>query len=66
MLRRFTGNRKGGKAKIGVFDGMIVRISVGELRQEMLDFLLGLLEGALRLLMFLLLTSECFCAFRTP
>ena len=63
---RFAGERKGGDAETGVLGGMIVRVSLGELRAEVLDFLFRQLEGTLRLSMFFLLTSKCLCAFCTP
>lgn len=51
---------------MGVFGRVFVVISLGKLRAEVLDFLLGQLERALGLCMFLLLTGECFRAFCTP
>lgn len=66
MFGRFTGNGKGRYAKTGVFDGVVVGISLGLLKAEVLDFLVGQLEEALGFFVFLLLTSQCFCAFCTP
>ena len=66
MSCRFAGKGKGGDAETGVLGGMIVRVSLGELRAEVLDFLLGQLERKFRLSVFFLLTSKCLCAFCTP
>ena len=51
---------------MNVFGGVIVWISWAELRAKVLNFLLGQFEGSLGLVMFLLLTSQRFCALRTP
>ena len=63
---RFTGEGKGGDAKTGVLGRMVVRVSLGELRAKVLDFLLGQLERKFCLSVFFLLTSKCLCAFCAP
>ena len=58
---------QGRAAELGVFGRVAVGVSVrGELSTEVLDFLLGELEGALGLIVFLLLSREGFGAFGAP
>ena len=66
MFRRFVGKGKGRDAKMSVFGGVVEGISLEKLSAEVLDFLLGQFQGAFGLLVFFLLTGECFCAFCPP
>ena len=51
---------------MGVFGGMVVGVLMRELRAEMLDLLLGQLQGALGLFVLFLLAGKCFGAFCPP